>query len=289
MSAPLFGRVYRLTLGSIAEVTALRVSFDVGRTTSSLPNAGQIQIWNLSENTRGRLTAHPGTALLEAGYGNELGTIFLGDVAMVKHDHQGPDWLTTLTAGDGEKALKTARVSLSFGPGTPYDQVLKVLAGNMGVGIGNMVTRALKGGIRDGGVSSFINGAALSGPTRDEIDRIVKAMGLEWSIQDGQLQLLAAGEIAGDQNGFLLTPRTGLIGSPQLGKAKRDKKKGEKGEAAERTILRARSLLNPAMRPGGGVQIDSNQVDGIFRIERVKHNGDSHEGGWYSDIEATPV
>ncbi len=277
-------------LGAIAEVTALRIGFEVERSTSSIANIGEIRIWNLSPDTRGRLSEHPGTALLEAGYRGETGTIFLGDVAEVSHERPGADWITTLSAGDGENSLKTARVALSVAPGTGYDKVLAILAEKVEVGIGNMVKRVVKGGLRDGGMTGFINGAALSGPTHDEIGRIMKALGLEVSIQDGQFQVLGPGELAGSPTGFLLTPRTGLIGSPQLGKAKKDQKKQPTGAPpAERSILRARSLLNPALRPGGGVVVDSIQVDGIFRIERVTHTGDTHEGGWYSDIEAVPV
>lgn len=288
--ATLFQRDYRLTLGAIAEVTALRISFEIERTTSSISNTGEIRIWNLSPDTRGRLTEHPGTVLLEAGYLGEIGTIFLGDVAEVSHERPGADWVTTLSAGDGEKSRKTSRVALSVAPGTGYDKVLAILAKKAEVGIGNMIKRAVKGGIRDGGLTGFINGAALSGPTHDEIDRIIKALGLEVSIQDDQFQVLGPGELAGSPTGFLLTPRTGLIGSPQLGKAKRDKKKQPAGTPpGERSILRARSLLNPALRPGVGVVVDSIQVDGIFRIERVTHTGDTHEGGWYSDLEAVPV
>ena len=38
---------------------------------------------------------------------------------------EGPAWITTLEAGDGEKAIVNARVQLSYGPKTPVATVLR--------------------------------------------------------------------------------------------------------------------------------------------------------------------
>jgi hypothetical protein len=70
----------------------------------------------------------------------------------------------------------------------------------------------------------------------------------------------------------LLTPETGLIGSPDI---------------SNRLVLRARSLLNPELFPNRQVKIESTEIKGLmFRLERVIFTGETFGQNWYADIEA---
>jgi hypothetical protein len=53
--------------------------------------------------------------------------------------------------------------------------------------------------------------------------------------------------------------------------------------------LKVKSVLQPGLRPGRGLQLQSAAYSGLFRIEKVKHEGDTHGQTWTSDIEARPA
>jgi len=79
----------------------------------------------------------------------------------------------------------------------------------------------------------------------------------------------------------LLTPDTGLIGSPERSDDIEETQSGER----KRLGWRVKSLLNPQIRPGDRLQIKSAEVDGVFRAENVNHFGDTEGGDWYTEAE----
>jgi hypothetical protein len=82
------------------------------------------------------------------------------------------------------------------------------------------------------------------------------------------------------EEAVLLTPATGLIGSPEHGTP-------DKKHAA--SVLKARSLLQPAIKPCKRVVIRSQSISGTFCVQKVTHHGDTAGGDWYSDLEALPT
>ncbi len=266
-----FRRAFALTLGTETKIEDLRVSFRVVRTLRKEPNTADISIWNLSEKTRSALQNRGMTILLEAGYQDDLKSLYLGDLSKVSHRHEGPDWISTIQSGDGLN-LDATRILKSFGKGTAVKDALKGILTELGAA-GEQALAAVRRGDLEGAEEQLINGIALAGPSPEMIQKLAAGAGLEFSIQDGQVQLLDKGKATTDE-AVVLATTTGLIGSPQP---------GEKG------IVRARSLLNGAIRPAGRVVIDSSLIDGIFRVEKVEHSGDNFGGDWYTDIEAKPL
>ena len=72
---------------------------------------------------------------------------------------------------------------------------------------------------------------------------------------------------------MLITPETGLIGVPTI---------TDNG-------VRAKALLNPEIRPGRRVQIESETLEmnaegGIYRVSSATYAGDNHQGDFVVDI-----
>lgn len=266
-----FRRAVALTIGPDTRIEDLRVSFRVVRTTRKEPNTADISIWNLSEETRSSLQDRALTILLEAGYQDDLKSLYLGDLSKTSHRHEGPDWISTIQSGDG-LTLSASRYLRSFSQGTAVKEALKGILTELGAA-GESALAAIRRGDLAGAEEKLLNGIALAGPTPEAIQKLAAGAGLEFSIQDGQIQLLDQGKATADEAVFL-SSTTGLIGSPQP---------GEKG------IVRARSLLNGSIRPAGRIVIDSRFIDGVFRVEKVEHSGDNFGGDWYTDIEAKPL
>jgi len=251
----------------------LRMTFKVEKSLNRDPNKADLKIWNLSEKSRKAMqTEEKLPVIIEAGYVGNLQQIFSGNMEFSSSSRQGPDWITELQSGDGSQAYRSARISESFGPGTQLSALLKKAAEGLGVGLGNAVEKFDGGGFR-GGLTELTKGASIVGRVSDVLDKFVTTAGFEWSIQDGQLQVLKPDETTSDQ-AVRLTQESGLIGSPEL---------GEKGR------LKARSLLQGNLVPGRSVEVIAEQVDGFFRIQKTTHTGDTWGTPWYSDIEARPV
>jgi hypothetical protein len=266
----LWRRKSELTVGT-TRITGLRISFRCKSDLQAEPNTAEVRVWNLSPETRSKMQERPIAMLLMAGYEEGMGQVFLGEVRDVSHRKESADLITTILSGDGDGALRS-RINLSLAAGARVGDALEAIANKLGVGTGGALDKLRKGDIR-GGLKEFVNGTVLSGSGWKELDRLIKSTGLEASIQGGQLQVLERGKATQD-DAVLLTPQTGLIGSPEA---------GQDGE------VRLRSLLQPGIYPGRKIKIESFGVKGLFRAQSVEHAGDTHGSDWYTEIEARPL
>jgi hypothetical protein len=269
----LFDRVYKLRVDKI-ETDSLDITFRVSKTLKTEPNTLELTIMNLNPDHRQQLqeTKDP-VVQLEAGYKAKSGVIFLGDVRDVHSEYQAPDWVTTIESGDGEKATQFDRINKSFTKGTNLASVLQEVAKSMpDIGIGNLKQLALSGTL-PGGTKTFVNGVTLSGSASKEMQKLVRSAGLEWSIQDKKFQLLEAGKTL-QSTAIVLTPATGLIGSPTI---------------SNDGVLTFTSLLNSDILPGRQLVVASTQVQGTFRVERCTYEGVTKGQPWYVSGEAKEI
>jgi hypothetical protein len=244
----------------------LRVSFKIKKTDGKEPNTAEITITNLSPDNRGRLQKKPVKITVEAGY-DAVGVsrIWRGDARSIDHVRNGPDWDTTIKCGEGERAWQNARVSESFAAGTGAGTVLQYLAEQSGLQIGSVPT------VVANLTTTFDQGYVVSGLWRDEMNRLVKSIGYTWSTQNETLQVLLPGA-ASTAAIPLISPDSGLIGSPEFGTPEK------KGKPA---LIKFTSLLMPSL-PGALVRLRSARYNGIVRLKTVEMNGDTHGGEWYT-------
>lgn len=272
MTVELFDRRCSVVVDAL-QVDGLRMSFKAHKDNGAAPNTAEIQITNLSAASRARMQEKGAKIILSAGYVGNAAIIFSGDARLISHVRQGSDWVTRIQSGDGERAYAYARASESFRGGTSVASVLQYLVRQLGVDPGNLaqVAQQLTG--------QFVNGYTAHGKASAELDTLLRSQGFEWSIQDGRLQILKPNEATTDQ-AVVLGPTTGLVGSPELGT-------GTKKSAAG--AVRFRSLLQPRLKPGAKVKLESVGVNGVLKVQRVDHRGDTAGGDWYSDCEAVPI
>lgn len=248
------------------EISGLRIVFDIKKTASTAQNALTLKIYNLSETTRSFIDDDDNQVIVRAGYENEDGeeNIFIGTVTNVTTKYEGADVVTTIESGDGHDVLKDAKLFESFKPGTTAEQVVKALSDSFGVAV-KEISADLK--------EAFANGFSVSGSAKKSMDVVAAKIGAEWSIQDGELIVVKEGKPNADDV-ILLTPETGLIGSPE-------KTKDTQGLSG----LNVKSLLSPKIIPTGRVKVKSRDIDGVFRIESVQHQGDTHGDSWFTVTE----
>jgi hypothetical protein len=269
----LFGRRWRITIGSIQSSDA-DLRFKVTRTLTTSPGAAEIEVFNLSADHRRELTAlRRPLVRLEVGYqGVGPWIAFQGDGRRTINLRDSADWITRATAGDGEHALRTARLSRSFAPDVNLADVVQYVAGAMGVDTGNVLEQLSGRGLDRVG-DAFPGGIVLHGLAELHLRIILDSAGLSWSVQDGVLQVLPRGR-ALQREAVLLSSSTGMIGSPEVDKA---------------NVVKVNALLTPDLVPGQLVQIDSKVVSGVFRIEKTQATGDTRGDEWQVAMEVRTV
>jgi len=257
---------------------ALDAVFNVVKDKTKEPNQCNLQVFNLSQQHRDQLADLTGAfVVVEAGYQDDVVQLYRGVTREIFSEQQGSDWVTTLTSGDGEKAFRRARVNESFAPGSKLPDVLRRLVRALkdeGVDAGNADQRItelqLSGKLTEAG-NEFINGTVLSGKAVDHLDLLLRSVDMEWSIQDGEFQLLNLGQFL---EGFavVLNPDTGLVGAPSVGND---------------GILHGRALLNGTVVPGKQLQVESPSLPAAFyKCSRAEYLGDTSGQDWYVDFEA---
>lgn len=255
-------------------IEGLRVQFKVQKSDKPEPNKAEILIYNLSEELRAELDQDKGVrVLLQAGYKDDLAQLFAGESRFVNHKVEGVDVVTKIEALDGGRAYRFARANESFGPGAKVGDVVKKLVGQLAKDPGNALQKAGEM------AREFVDGYTVSGPAAAELSSLLEAEGYSWSIQDGRVELLKATETLADEVP-LLSPDTGLIGSPELSAP--EKKKGP-------AQLKCKALLMPQLRPGSKFRLESKGRKGDYKAKAVGHSGDTHGNDWYTEIAALPL
>jgi hypothetical protein len=276
----LWNRSFALNLGGtrVASETVdgarnelLRVTFKVEASLAKAVNTAAISVYNLAETTRAKVAVKGIATTLEAGYSGRSSQIFGGKLEAGKSAREGVDWVTSFQSTDGGQQLRAARINLSFKK-VSATQAFERVAGTLGLGLGNAVEKMRQGNIR-GALEQFENGIVLSGPSQRELDRLARTFGYDWSVQNGQLQLLGPTDAIEPGDAIVLNSDTGMIGSPES---------GEKG------IVEVRSLLIPQLTPGRVVVLEARRLSGNYRVEKVTFQGDTRGKDWYADLELKP-
>lgn len=264
----LFGRTVRLAVDNLV-LDGLDIAFDVERNDGDKPNKASISVFNLSAASRSFVEAKGKTASLSAGLGGQVGLIFNGDITRTVNERQGPDIVTTLECGDGEKAYRMARVDISLEPGVTDAQVLRLALAELsaqGLGLGH---------VEGFSPQPYKGGYCFSGPARKLLDEICNKRGLVWSIQGGVVEVWKKGEERENEQGFLLSAESGLVGFPS-------KKNG---------LLTAKALLNPHISPNRRIRLKSLQtsLNGEYTVKKAHYLGDTKEGEFTVEIEGSLV
>jgi hypothetical protein len=277
MATKQFNRDYNLKISqlngiSLLETNKLRLSFEIFKGLSSTPNQCKIIIYNITDNTVKRLSSTQNLdVVLSAGYINNIDVIFKGSIRTVSQlIRENADKKVEMIVGDADLGLKYGAISTTFLGLTPLTNVIQGIINVMpGVSIG----------IVDA-ISEYKlpeRGYPFTGDCKTLLDALASQYKFSWSVQDGILEIISTENSSrhstiddSGTNAYVLSSKTGLIGSPSL---------EDDGK------LSVKALLNPRVKPGRVVNIDSLDFKGFYKILSVTFNGDTRGQEWFMNIK----
>ncbi|GKX50050.1 phage protein [Budvicia aquatica] len=311
----LFNRIAELVIGEAngqsVIINDLRFSFDITKDNDKTTNKLTLKIYNMNNQTRNLVERVNNSVILKAGYEDDIGaiTIFTGSVVSAWTTREGNDTITELSVRDGALPLRQTKLSLSYAPGTSALDILSDVSASFGLPVKPLPEKIID--------KPYRRGFAFCGKAETAMRDICHYLGLTWSIQNNEIQILSKDHPVSDEL-VVLTPDSGLVDFPsRIVDSTRNKSQGEssppsklilsesQGEGNQYQIegYNVKCLLQPRIYPGCYVGLESKMllldptIDGdsqerpraFFRAEVVTHSGDTFEGDWITECELKSI
>jgi hypothetical protein len=245
-----FGRNVELTIDDkVIKYPDLEMSFEVNFDTKSDGNVGNIKVYNLSKETI-RLIKKNAVLSLKAGYKDDIDYIFIGVVASATTKWKNPDKETEIIIGDHTDAWLNTTINQTWRKGIQASKVIKDVVAVLPLEIGKIEIPEDK---------SYPKAKTFSCTCKKALEELAADLSLKLHVNKGKIYLRS--EDKGTEQIVILNKDTGLIGSPQeisTTDAKKDKYK-------------IQSLLNYRIESDLVLKVESNTINGYYRVEQGKH------------------
>lgn len=232
--------------------TQLQVVFQVRKMTNQSPNLLFARIYNLSPTTRNKVIEHRRVSL-SAGYQRgRYGMIFKGTVVQYRHGKENAtDTYLEIIGGDGDQAYGFSTLNQEWEGGTTNqtmitDAIQKMIKDNPDISLGKVDAG-------EWGTQKLLRAAAANGMVHSFLRQHARAANADWFIDDGKINFVKrTGYVPGEA--AVLSPATGMVGMPEV---------TPQG-------IQVQCLLNPDLRLGGLVKIDSELLSGVAHVPGSK-------------------
>ena len=295
---PTFGAKYKLVVGlplkiddanvdqlyTIREeftITDNQITFKLNKSNSSSANVGSITIVNAPQAMVGLLQQSQGqrsTISFKAGFESDsiLSELFKGVIEGVTITDNGVDHLTKLTLSDGGSNIREFSTRRTYRKGTSIDTIIQDLIGDCKLPTGPIYK-----------VNKEIQSSkSFSGPAHKALTSIAELYGLNYSIQDGIATLVPSLAGTSKANVIEVSTDTGMVGSPSIGSQATNLSKD--GTSAK-SGTKIKVLLNGDIRPENFVDVTSENVNGLYKVESVQHLGDYEGSTWFTYLTCKPT
>lgn len=264
----------------------LRITFNVIKTLNGLPSSAEITIYNLDSEYRTLFEIIDGLEIqLSAGYEDSgIFLLFDGEVTNVINMYQKPDWMTKFYAYNSKRVMNDSVTNKSLPPNLDAEQMVGELINRM-----EGVSEGVKTGVQslfnkdESLLHKTLRGQSWSENLKTLWDRISKTFDFDYAIDNKVVDVVPKNQPATDEPPIPInqTSIPQMIGAP------------------ERTEIgvNVKSYLYPQARVLRRFQIESSAVttnignllfvvrppiqnEGIYRIDRLVHTGDTHSNTW---------
>lgn len=259
---PRFERNYELVFGTGATAVTVRppfrIAFDGNKSFGSLANRLNVDIYNLTPANRQALVRDEVTNAdvvipiqLSVGYQDRLETIFKGTVHRGFTGRNGVDFISRLECLDGGADILNSFVSTTV---IGAQQLVDAILADMPNLTAGQISRR----------GDLIRPRVLVGNAAKLLEDV--ANGDELFIDQEQVYIIKSDE-AVTLNAVEVSPNTGLLNTPER----------------DQGIITFETMLNPAIRLGGVVSLESTtapHLNGIYRVDTITYKGDYEGTEW---------
>lgn len=281
-----FDRVCKVTIlnREAISISDHRIKFEVTKSLKQQDNAAKIEVYNLSQITRKKIALEESIVQLQAGYRSNQGLVQIGQgtICQVSSVRDKTDIISRFLLKDGLSNIKNTILSISYENDAKLTDVLNKIASEAKLSlksVGLEANETIKGGyVMLGGIDSQLN-------------QLSSSFDFQWSVQNNTL-LITGKKQTNTEQILLLTPTTGLILNPETLKKPSQKlqKLRDKGMlATEINLYSVQALLQPQLQLNDVIAIESQDLRGKFRVQKITHSGDTRGNEWYSDLEVRSI
>ena len=268
-------------------INKLKVDFEVRKSIQPQPNTALIKIYNLSQTNVTLVQTEFTKVTLDAGYQNNVRTVFSGNIKHVFQYKEKTDYVTEIEAADGDEDYRNSYLNLSLSAGTSRSHVITQAVGSFGT---------TKQGFSDIDDYTHIRGVVLTGNTRTILDKLAKDAGANWSIQDGQLTIVKTTGVL-PNTAIVVNSDTGMLDAPEV---------NDKG-------IGVKCLMNPQIACNGAIQLNNKDIrirerkvsilssasskksaannspasfspDGVYKVIQLIHRGTNRGNEWVTEM-----
>lgn len=282
----LYGHRYRVLVynknGETAmDVSQLKCTFSCVKSIMEA-NYSEVTIFNLSPETENKIIQEGYRVVIEAGYeGSQYGIIFDGFVIQpIRYKEGGTTYKLTLVSMDADTFMKSGAISFSLTRGQNSRAIIEHIANTATVSV---ELGSISAKLSD---TQLTRGKVVFGKAADYLRQLAQSESATFYMEDGRVNIIKAEDYPiNDDGGEIidLTPQSGLIGVPEQ-------------QDYGATI---KMLLNPRVKLGSFIHVDNSLIrnqqfqqgqvpymldqDGIYRVIKVTHEGDTRGNDWYTE------
>ena len=253
----------------------IKIEIDIEKSVIGSPGKGQVTLYNLAPENQARIVAltkdrKPIPCHIWAGYGDAASLIFSGSTARVYAERDGVDRRLNVKlrgaivkTDTGEGRTTNRSYDGAVGLQSIVEDLVSDLVGVETLKIGSLVE------IPEVDLEDF----AYQGDTIEGLTELLEGHGVSWFEDDGTIRFHQTGRHDADIPTVVLSPRTGLLGTPTV----------------EMLGGTATSLLQPLAQVGGKVVVEAETLAGEWVASRVQHRGDNRTGPFTSEFTLRPL
>lgn len=295
----MWGRNLRIEFGKrgtlLKQLDDIGVNFNIEKNSEQQNhNPASIEIYNLTTNSREILAQTKECVVrIYVGYGDDIVLLYAGDVIKSNSVRESNTWVTKIEGGEGYTSFVSSEVNKTFSAGSSIADVIKYMTSTF-------IT--LNKGYMDELPSGAIPKAfTASGNTKDVLAKFLRKYDYEFLVNNGEYFVLKKGQTVDPNRVLLITGESGLVGSPenisvQSKKTKEEKKAIREAKKADPENyvapingIKFKTLINPQIRPGLQIKLESRQISGYFKVKKVVFRGSNLTSDWYAEVEAKKV
>ena len=248
----------------------VRVEYEIRREASSTPAEGNVTVWDLKLETAKSLEARANKMALRAGYDGQPRLIIEGPVKRVEHERSDVDRKTILAVGGvlaraGNEPTPVMRnpMVLSYAGDVPLRDIVRDIAGHIGLMVADISE-----------VPDVVEtDAYINDQPRNALTVLLRKRGVEWYEENGVIHFSKRSQQRRGTSSITVDITKGLVGSPTV---------TDKG-------IRIRMLSNPSVELGCRLVVDSELVNGSYKVIELTHRGDSRENKFTTECRCIPL